>query len=85
MRAKVQTSGPPKHMGPPESLTSTNTERLTGNVTAGGLRDTEKAGMTSREVRGGREEAGGSEKIDTGENGEAGEWWRTTRLTSGTD
>jgi len=45
------------------------------------LRDTEKEEMRSREVRGGREEVGGSEKIDTGESGEAGGLWRTTRLT----
>jgi len=68
-------------MEPAESLTNTNTERLTGTVRAGGLRDTEKVEMRSREVREGRVEVGGRERSDTGETEVAGELWRTTRLT----
>ena len=81
MRAKVPTSGPPKHMEHPESLTNINTGRLTGSERAGGRRDTEKAELRSLEVREGRLEVGVSEMSDTGESEVAGGWWRATRLT----
>ena len=84
VRARVPTSVLPRHMEPPESLTNTNTERLTGSGRAGdrrGREATERPEMRSREAREGRAEAGGTERNDTGETAGPGGSWRAARLT----